>query len=53
MQDKLDILKKRGDKMKEADIWKLFSGITKGVQAMHQHDPPYAHRFVGLKGIQA
>lgn len=44
LQDKIDRLAKRSEKMSESEIWRLFLGVCKGVSAMHNHDPPYAHR---------
>ncbi|KAL8563965.1 hypothetical protein ACOMHN_025296 [Nucella lapillus] len=44
MQDKIDLLTKRSEKMSESEIWRIFLGTCKGVSAMHSHDPPYAHR---------
>ncbi|XP_052798752.1 serine/threonine-protein kinase 16-like [Mya arenaria] len=46
IQERLDALNRKGERMKEDDIWRLFSGITKGVKEMHAHDPSYAHRDI-------
>ncbi|XP_076460485.1 serine/threonine-protein kinase 16-like [Babylonia areolata] len=44
LQDKIEHLAKRSEKMQESEIWRIFLGVCKGVSAMHNHDPPYAHR---------
>lgn len=44
LQDKIESLSKRSEKMAESEIWHVFLGVCRGVSAMHNHDPPYAHR---------
>ncbi|XP_041367214.1 serine/threonine-protein kinase 16-like [Gigantopelta aegis] len=44
IQDRMEILAKRSEKMSEDKIWRLFHGICNGVNVMHNHNPPYAHR---------
>ncbi|KAL3832415.1 hypothetical protein ACJMK2_024060 [Sinanodonta woodiana] len=44
IQDRIDILKKKSDKMGEHQLWKIFQGICHGVRVIHSYNPPYAHR---------
>lgn len=44
LQDSLEILKLKGEKLAEDEIWKTFLGICQGVKALHDHKPPYSHR---------
>lgn len=44
LQDKIEQLSRKSEKLAEPEIWRLFLGICHGVSAMHCHDPPYAHR---------
>ncbi|KAK7109106.1 serine/threonine-protein kinase 16-like [Littorina saxatilis] len=46
IQDKIESLSKRSEKMAESEIWRIFLGMCQGVSSMHNHDPPYAHRDI-------
>ncbi|KAH3795866.1 serine/threonine-protein kinase 16-like [Dreissena polymorpha] len=46
LQEKLDALKRRNERLAEGDIWRVFTGVLQAVQAMHRHDPPYSHRDI-------
>ncbi|BFY97481.1 hypothetical protein BsWGS_00521 [Bradybaena similaris] len=44
LQNRIDNLRLKGDQFSEDQIWTLMMGICKGVKALHDHKPPYAHR---------
>lgn len=44
VQDRIESLSRKSDKMKEEDIWSVFLGVCKALKALHSHNPPYAHR---------
>ncbi|XP_053374565.1 serine/threonine-protein kinase 16-like isoform X2 [Mercenaria mercenaria] len=46
VQDRIEALSRKSDRMKEEDIWSLFLGVCKALKAMHTHSPAYAHRDV-------
>ena len=46
VQDRMEILSARGDKLPERQIWELFLGVCKAVKEFHGRDPPLAHRWV-------
>ncbi|KAL5006480.1 hypothetical protein ScPMuIL_015286 [Solemya velum] len=46
LQDKMEILRSKGEKMPEDYIWNMFIGTCHGLRALHSHNPPYAHRDV-------
>ncbi|XP_005096441.1 serine/threonine-protein kinase 16 [Aplysia californica] len=46
LQDRIDTLKLKKEKFTEDEIWKLMLGICKGIKALHDHNPPYAHRDI-------
>ncbi|XP_064614218.1 serine/threonine-protein kinase 16-like isoform X2 [Liolophura sinensis] len=46
LEDRMQSLAKSSKCMKEEDLWQFFLGICKGLQAMHNLSPPYAHRDV-------
>ncbi|KAK3108566.1 hypothetical protein FSP39_010763 [Pinctada imbricata] len=46
VQDRVDILKDKGDKLPERQIWELFLGVCKAVREFHSRSPPIAHRDI-------
>ncbi|KAL4222069.1 Serine/threonine-protein kinase 16 [Mactra antiquata] len=46
VQEKIDALTKKSEKMKEEDLWSIFLGICKALKAMHDYSPPFAHRDI-------
>lgn len=44
LQDRIELLARKGDRIHEDRLWDVFLGICEGVKAMHIHEPPYAHR---------
>ncbi|CAG5134768.1 unnamed protein product [Candidula unifasciata] len=44
LQDRIDTLRLKGEQYSEDQIWTLMMGICKGVKALHDHKPPFAHR---------
>ncbi|XP_050418058.2 serine/threonine-protein kinase 16 [Patella vulgata] len=46
VEDMMERLKKKGEKMAEPELWTMFLGICNGLKAMHHYNPPYAHRDI-------
>ncbi|XP_059179306.1 serine/threonine-protein kinase 16-like [Physella acuta] len=46
LQNRIETLKLKGEHLGEETIWKLMLGICQGIKAMHDHNPPYAHRDI-------
>ena len=44
VQERINGLVKKSEKMPEETIWSIFLGVCKAVKEMHSNDPPYAHR---------
>ncbi|GAB1611324.1 serine/threonine-protein kinase 16-like [Argonauta hians] len=44
LQDRIEMLARRGDHIHEDRLWEIFFGICEGLKAMHSNSPPYAHR---------
>ncbi|XP_048237232.1 serine/threonine-protein kinase 16-like isoform X39 [Haliotis rufescens] len=44
LQDKMEFLTAKSEKMAEDKLWRMFLGICHGVRALHSFNPPYAHR---------
>lgn len=44
LQDLIEELAKKSERMSEQKVWRLFLGICQGVSALHGHNPPFAHR---------
>ncbi|XP_036355973.1 serine/threonine-protein kinase 16 [Octopus sinensis] len=44
LQDRIEMLARKGDHIHEDRLWEIFFGICEGLKAMHSHSPPYAHR---------
>nr|XP_022309953.1 serine/threonine-protein kinase 16-like [Crassostrea virginica] len=46
IQDHIEKLSKRSEKIPEDQIWTMFLGICQAVKEFHSQNPPYAHRDI-------
>ncbi|XP_062574431.1 serine/threonine-protein kinase 16-like [Saccostrea cucullata] len=46
VQDHIEKLSKRSEKIPEDQIWTMFLGICQAVKEFHSQNPPYAHRDI-------
>lgn len=46
IQDHIDKLSKKSEKIPEDQIWTMFQGICQAVKEFHSQNPPYAHRDI-------
>ncbi|XP_022309953.2 serine/threonine-protein kinase 16-like isoform X1 [Crassostrea virginica] len=46
IQDHMEKLSKRSEKIPEDQIWTMFLGICQAVKEFHSQNPPYAHRDI-------
>ena len=44
IQERINSLAKKSEKMTEETIWSVFFGVCKAVKEMHSNTMPYAHR---------
>lgn len=46
IQDHIDKLSKKSEKIPEEQIWTMFRGLCQAVKEFHSQNPPYAHRDI-------
>lgn len=53
IQDHIDKLSKKSEKIPEEQIWTMFRGLCQAVKEFHSQNPPYAHRYDQKRSLQS